>query len=61
MGAVTLKASHVLSTAADAKYAYIPLADLANAITGADKIEWNKTAVAGLTYKTIVKMQRLLA
>ena len=55
VGAVTLKASHVLSTAADAKYAYIPLADLANAITGADKIEWNKTAVAGLTYKTIVK------
>jgi len=55
VGAVTLKASHVLSTAKDAKYAYIPLADLANAITGADKIEWNKTAVADLTYKTIAE------
>ena len=52
VGAITLKASHVLSTKENAKYAYIPLADLANAITGADKIAWNDAN--GLTYETIV-------
>lgn len=52
VGAVTLKASHVLTTDATAKYAYIPLADLANSITGEDKIEWNKAT--SLSYKTVV-------
>ena len=52
VGAVTLKASHVLTTDAKAKYAYIPLADLANSITGENKIEWNKAT--SLSYKTVV-------
>ena len=54
MGA-TLSASHVLSVntanGEAAMYAYIPLANLANSITGENKIAWNDAT--GLTYAVV--------
>ena len=52
MGA-TLSASHVLSVNPDYMYAYIPLENLANSITGEAKIAWNATSAAGLSYAVV--------